>query len=104
MAAGNCKTMIDINPDYVLGHCHDWCKENNVSIGELGEKLGHSQCYIQSSCRNKKLPPAELNLLGILTNMDIEKAKNLTAAVKKAVLTSDEKLDYIIEMLESMTQ
>ena len=103
MAVGNSKKMIDINVGYVLNHCHRWCQENNINIGKLGEQLGHSTCYIQSSCRNKKLPPAELNLLCMLTGMDYEKATTLhEEAEPKADLTVDEKLDYIITMLENL--
>lgn len=105
MAVGNSKKMLDINVQYVLDFCHTWCKENNMSLGTLGEKLGHSKCYIQSSFRNKKLPPAELSLLCIITNMDYDKATFIEPDEEvKMDLTVDEKLDYIIEMLENLNR
>lgn len=106
MAIGNKKKMIDINTVYVLEHCKQYCDRNGITMSGLGEKIGHSGCYIQSSCRNGKLPPAELNLLSMITNMDIEKASRIEdeeAEDTPAEKTVSEKLDYIIELLEELT-
>lgn len=107
MATGNTKKMLDINPDYVLEYCHQYCKASNTNMGELGETLGHSVCYIQSSCRNGKMPPAELELLSFKTGLDMQKALSVDSpdtSKHKEEMTVDEKLDYIMGMCESILE
>ena len=98
MASGNIRKMHDINGDYVLDVCHQYCSDNNVSMKELGELLGHSANYIQASCRNGKFPPAELQLLCFKIGMDISKAINKQDedSNQQSEMTIDEKLDRIL--------
>ena len=107
MATGNVRKMICIDPDYIMGFCHKYCKKNNVKMGDLGEMLGHSICYIQTSCRQGKMPQAELELLSFKTGLDIQKATSINNADNskhKEDMTTDEKLDYIMEMCESILE
>ena len=98
MASGNIRKMYDIKGDYVLDICHQYCSDNNVSMKELAELLGHSGSYIQASCRNGKFPPAELQLLCFKTGMDIAKAisKQGEASNQQSEISIDEKLDRIL--------
>jgi len=91
--ATNTKKMLDINTDYVLNFCHQYCKDNNSTMSDIGEMLGHSACYIQSSCKNGKMPPAELELLSFKLGMDTQKALSVNEAdasnITKWVLCSE---------------
>lgn len=105
MATGNVRKMIDINADYILGFCHKYCEKNNVTMGELGEMLGHSVSYVQVCCRQNKMPQAELELLSLKTSLDMQKAITPAKELKhKEEMTIDEKLDYIMEMCESILE
>lgn len=102
MAVGNKKNMVEINSDYVLNHCHNWCASHKKTMAVLGTELGHSECYIQSSCRAGRMPKTELMLLCFMTGLDKDRATDINKNEPKADMSIDEKLDYIIEMLEDL--
>ena len=102
MAVGNKRNMITINSNKVLNYVHEYCEKNNTNIGALGEALGHSTGYVYASCRNGKFPLAELKLLCMQTGLSMKEATSTDDEAKAIALTTEEKLDYIVDMLESL--
>ena len=101
---GNVKRMVKINGEYMHGYLKTWCKRNGMTMSNLGDAIGHSSCYIQSSIRNGGFPPAELELLVQLTGIEKEKVIYSEAPKEEKTMNTEEKLDYIIRLLEGISK
>ena len=102
MAVGNKQKMLEINGNYVLEKCHAWCKGNKRTMASLSDELGHSVSYIQASCKAGKMPVAELKVLCDIINIKVDDCILTNHAEELTAMTIDEKLDYLIEMIEDL--
>ena len=102
---GNKKRMVKVNGEYISGYLREWCKLHSRTMTSLSEDIGHAPSYIQLACKTGTIPPAELELLVRFTGMEREKALYREEAEEPEETKSiEEKLDYIITLLEKLTQ
>ncbi len=108
MAVGNKRQMIEIDGDYILSFCDAYCKGNGIKMKDLADELGHSGGYIDLSCKEGKIPKAELKLLCKLIGLDYHMAikedlpKEDTTGIRLARI--EKKLDLILQKLEEPMQ
>ena len=101
MPGGNRKLMVEVNGTKLLNECRAYCKEHNTNFAELSREIGHTETYINATCRAGQFPVAEIKLLcqtiGIDMNDYLKNTDNDAAS-----MSIDRKLDYIICMLEDL--
>lgn len=103
MGFGNRQKMIEVNGNRILNECRLYCEDNKMTMTALSDELGHSVSYIQATCKAGKFPVAELKLLCHIIGIDMSDCL-LNSNENDVEMTIDEKLDYIIEMLEELKE